>query len=88
MKNPKQTLGKMIRSFKAEATKKIHDAGYGKFGWQGKYHDHIIRNGTDLDRIRQYIIDNPMNWERDDNFPGNIRMDRTHDRPEDWSALD
>ena len=47
MKNPKQTLGKMIRSFKAEATKKIHDAGYGKFGWQGKYHDHIIRDGLE-----------------------------------------
>lgn len=33
--------------------------------WQTSYHDHIIRNQTDLQRIRQYIIDNPAKWERD-----------------------
>jgi hypothetical protein len=88
MKNPKRTLGKMIRSFKAKATKKVHDAGYPTFGWQGKFHDLIVRDGKDLDRIRKYIIDNPANRENDDNFPENIRMNRLHQGDEDWSALD
>jgi putative transposase len=89
MKNPKQTLGKMIRSFKAKATKKIHDAGYPAFGWQGKFHDHIIRDGKDLDRIRKYILDNPANWENDDDFPGNIKMDNIHNEGENrWLYSD
>jgi hypothetical protein len=37
MKNPKQTLGKMIRSFKAIASKMVHDAGYTDFQWQSRF---------------------------------------------------
>ena len=88
MKNPKQSLGKMIRSFKALATKKGHDAGFDSFGWQGKFYDHIIRDGRDLDRIRQYIVDNPKNWTNDDNYPENIRVDRLHDGAGNWSSVD
>ena len=36
--------------------------------WQRKYHDHIVRNGTGLAKIRQYIHDNPKEWETDDHF--------------------
>ncbi len=88
MKNPKQTLGKIVRSFKAEATKKIHDAGLVDFAWLGRFYDHIIRDGKDLDRIRRYIVDNPANWTNDESFPENILQDRKHEGEEDWSALD
>ena len=37
--------------------------------WQRNYYDHIIRNQNDLDRIRQYIIDNPDKWAGDENNP-------------------
>lgn len=30
--------------------------------WQDRYYDHIIRNETDLQSIRQYIRNNPLNW--------------------------
>lgn len=33
--------------------------------WQTRYHDHIIRNEQDLDRIREYIVCNPARWEAD-----------------------
>jgi putative transposase len=88
MKNPKQTLGKIIRSFKAKATKKIHDAGHPDFGWQSRFYDHIIRDGKDLDRIRRYILDNPAKWMYDDNHPGNIRMENLHEGEGNFSALD
>ena len=88
MKNPKPTLGKMIRSFKARATKMIHDIGYPAFAWQGSFNDHVIRDGKDLDRIRRYILDNPTNWAKYENFPGNIRMDRVHIAGIDWSVLE
>ena len=37
------------------------------FSWQKLYYDRIIRNEYELKRIRGYIIDNPLNWERDRN---------------------
>jgi REP element-mobilizing transposase RayT len=33
--------------------------------WQKSFHDHIIRNGADYDRIARYIENNPSNWEKD-----------------------
>jgi REP element-mobilizing transposase RayT len=62
MTNPKQTLGKIIRHFKAKATKKIHDAAFSNFGWQGRFHDHIIRDDDDLEHVREYIRNNPIRW--------------------------
>jgi putative transposase len=36
--------------------------------WQRGYHDHIIRNENELQRIRQYIINNPTKWQDDKYF--------------------
>jgi REP element-mobilizing transposase RayT len=36
-----------------------------KFGWQPRFHDRIIRNENELNRIRNYIIKNPEMWQRD-----------------------
>lgn len=30
--------------------------------WQRGYHEHIIRNENDLNRVREYIINNPITW--------------------------
>jgi putative transposase len=40
--------------------------------WQRNYYENIIRNTTEMNRIRQYIIDNPLHWENDENNPENI----------------
>jgi putative transposase len=37
------------------------------FKWQKSFYDHIIRNEFDLYRIRQYIRNNPKNWDSDRN---------------------
>lgn len=34
--------------------------------WQRDFYDHIIRDENEWSRIRQYILDNPMNWAEDD----------------------
>lgn len=66
MKNSRQTLGKIVRHFKAKAAKRIHDAGFTGFQWQSRFHDRIIRDPDELARIRNYIRNNPLNW-RDGN---------------------
>ena len=63
MKDKKDTLGKIIRTFKAKATKLIRDDRFKNFKWHRNYHDHIVRNEKDLLIIRKYIRDNPLNWE-------------------------
>ena len=68
-KNSKRTLGKIVRHFKARASKTIHDAGYREFGWQRSFYEHIIRGEDDLNRIREYISDNVLKWAYDEENP-------------------
>jgi REP element-mobilizing transposase RayT len=37
--------------------------------WQRGYYDHIVRDDRDLQRIREYIIDNPRKWAEDEENP-------------------
>lgn len=36
--------------------------------WQRNYWEHIIRNETELNRIREYLWNNPARWELDKLF--------------------
>jgi len=38
--------------------------------WQRNYYEHIVRDENALDRIRQYIANNPAQWDADDENPG------------------
>ena len=37
--------------------------------WQRNYYEHVIRSEESLNRIRQYILDNPARWEFDRENP-------------------
>ncbi len=69
----------IIRSFKSAATKRVNES-HGTPGtklWQRNYYEHIIRNDDELNRIRQYIIDNPINWDTDRNNPDAVQRPAT-----------
>jgi REP element-mobilizing transposase RayT len=54
-------LGDIIGSFKSASTRSIRlklDAPDLRV-WQRGYHDRIIRNAEELDRVRKYIMENP-----------------------------
>jgi REP element-mobilizing transposase RayT len=60
-----KNLSSVIRGFKSAVTisaRKINPY----FAWQPRYHDHIIRDYGSYQKIKNYIIDNPKNWELDD----------------------
>lgn len=42
--------------------------------WQRNFYDRIIRDENELNRIREYIFNNPSNWEKDENNAENIYM--------------
>ena len=59
--NPKLTrnsLGSIINQYKSFCTKQIRKLHDPNFQWQSRFYDHIVRDIEDLNRIRQYIIDN------------------------------
>ncbi len=61
-----RSISVIIRSYKAAVTKQARQLG-SEFYWQSRFHDHIIRNQAEFERIKTYIIDNPANW-KDDQF--------------------
>jgi putative transposase len=65
------TVGQIVRGFKSSCTKLFNQyhQTQGVSVWQRGYYDHIIRNEADLMRIRQYIINNPLQWDFDKNNP-------------------
>lgn len=66
----KYTLGQIVAYFKYQTTKDINELR-GTSGiplWQRNYYERIIRNEIELNKIREYIANNPLNWESDENY--------------------
>ena len=62
----KNTLSSIIGSYKSVVTKNARKTISG-FGWQSRFHDHIIRDKKAHSNISRYIENNPVNW-MDDRF--------------------
>lgn len=58
------SLSTIIRSYKSAVTKNARAINF-DFAWQPRFHDHIIRNEMEFDRIANYIKNNPENWNAD-----------------------
>ena len=65
------SIGAIIGSFKSTASKGFREIPNNaeKHPWQRNYYDHVIRNERDYTAIYEYILANPMNWEKDEEFP-------------------
>lgn len=57
-------LSRIIGQYKSAVTKYANEHDI-PFAWQPRFHDHIIRNWTEMNHIAQYIQNNPMKWEMD-----------------------
>jgi REP element-mobilizing transposase RayT len=65
---PANTLSVIVRTFKAAVTTWCRRNGYEHFRWQRNFYEHVIRNDHDLNRIREYIHNNPMKWHLDEHL--------------------
>ena len=61
----KGLLSVVVGNFKSAITHfaNIHNIG---FAWQRSYHEHIIRDTDDFNRIAEYIRMNPLRWAEDE----------------------
>ena len=67
----KRSIGAIVGSYKSAVSKRIN-ALRGTPGvsvWQRNYYEHVIRNESTLNRIRQYIADTPARWVEDPENP-------------------
>lgn len=62
------SLGVIVGSYKSAISKRINELRKmpGKKVWHRNYYESIARSETGLNRIRQYIISNPANWDKDE----------------------
>lgn len=77
--NMNPALGDVVGAFKSLAFTVYYDyiqsnnlSKRAKF-WQTNYYEHIVRNDHELNAIRRYIIENPINWKLDRDNAGNLR---------------
>jgi putative transposase len=56
-----------MRALKTFSSRKINELRdtKGVSNWQERFHDHIIRDEIEYNRIKNYIINNPKNWSED-----------------------
>ena len=57
----KNTVSSLVGSYKSAVTRHANRLGF-EFAWQPRFHDHIIRNDIEYQRINDYIENNPFNW--------------------------
>jgi putative transposase len=75
-------IGDIVRWFKTMVTNEyirgVKTQGWPAFRgrlWQRNYYEHVIRNEDELDRIRQYIENNPINWAFDRDNPNAVDIE-------------
>ena len=68
------TIPTIIRGYKSTVTKQINTLRNTPAApvWQRNFYEHIIRSERELTRIREYIMNNPINWDSDRNNPENL----------------
>lgn len=78
LQNNRVPLSKIIQWFETMSTneyirnvKQNNWEPFYKKLWQRNYYERIIRNENELNVIRQYIINNPLNWQADNDNPNN-----------------
>ena len=62
--NKRGRISYVIGSFKSAVTKLANENNK-EFGWQSRFHDHIIRSQAELERIYEYIQNNVTTWNND-----------------------
>ena len=68
------SLSAIIQNFKSISTRKVNRLCFepGNKIWQRNYYERIMRNERELNATREYVRDNPLNWELDKENPTNM----------------
>ena len=62
------SISNIVRCYKTGITRWCKENSL-SFGWQLGFHDRIVRGPNSLTAVREYIRDNPLNWNQDEHNP-------------------
>lgn len=67
-------LPEIVRAFKTFSARRVNAArtAPGTPLWQRNYYEHVVRDEDELNRIREYIDLNPLQWDLDRENPRNL----------------
>ena len=65
LESDQYNLNQIIAQYKSSVTRKIREFFPDISVWQRSYHDHIIRNQREYEKIWNYIDGNPLKWNED-----------------------
>jgi REP element-mobilizing transposase RayT len=70
-----QSLAAITQNYKSVSTRQINrmNKAKGNVIWQRNYYEHIIRNEEALNNILEYVVNNPINWVKDQENPANFQ---------------
>jgi len=73
------SLGQIIGAFKSLSAAAVNHAlnRRNQSVWQRNYFEHIVRSAKDLDAVRLYIAQNPMQWLNDRENPAARQVQQT-----------
>jgi len=80
-------LPEIIRAFKTFSARRVNELREtpGVPVWQRNYYEHVVRGENELNRIREYIANNPLQWEMDRENPLQI-SDGLKRKGEPWEV--
>lgn len=62
-----KSLSSVINHFKGRVTRFANENHFSS-GWQERFHEHIVKDTIEYQRIFEYISNNPINWVTDIHF--------------------
>jgi len=83
------SLGAIVGNFKSVMARRINRIHHtpGMDVWQRNYYEHIIRNERALQRIREYIVNNPLRWDLDIENPTNWQCSKARDADRYYASI-
>jgi putative transposase len=83
----KMLIPKIVGWFKMNSAKRANLIlqKTGQRFWQRNYYEHIIRKDGELNRIREYILHNPIQWKYDRENPDHIPCQTANDN---WNQIE
>ena len=81
-------LPEIVRALKTFSARRINDIRHtpGVSVWQRNYYEHIVRGDEELLRVREYIVNNPLEWENDRENPSRPVGAKTVCATETWQV--
>ncbi len=64
----------IVGSFKSFSAREVRQIEPSIQLWQRNYYEHIVREDDELDAIRNYIVSNPLQWDKDIDNPTSVNF--------------